>query len=246
MLTHNRIGHDILALTQARDRLDLMVAEQYTPYKTDPDADVLKQPGLLQMFQFAADEERHLEILMSQLELHGTDKILDLGCGTGRLAEWLQAHCPTVEVTQLNRNLAQLSCCRPDSDRVAGDMLSLPFRGHSFDAVIMAYSLGYGLVDDVFAESARILKPGGQLLLYDLACRDGRPANYMLVTLGYKVYDWLRVVGAARRVDLTLSMMEKVTTEEYIHPAFLKFPYWLLGVLLQEIEPICAVFRRAC
>jgi SAM-dependent methyltransferase len=242
MLTHDDIRKHIVALTRARDEFDLMIAEQYTPYKSDPNADILKQHGLLQMFQFAANTPQHLDRLISYLELHATDHVLDLGCGTGSLADWIMVHRPAVGVTLLNRSLAQLSCCAPTSARVAGDMQVLPFHNGTFDAVILAYSLGYGLVDDVLAESARVLKPWGQLLLYDLVCRNG-PANYLLVTLGYKVYSWARLLEAARLVGLRLTIRESVPTQ-YPHPAFHALPEWLQHAFLAESEPMCVVFRR--
>ena len=64
--------------------------------------------------------------------------------------------------------------------RVAGDLEALPLRARSFDAVVAAASLHYAVdVRAVLAEAARVLRPGGVLIVADSpvydddAARDG-------------------------------------------------------------------------
>ncbi|HEY8979653.1 MAG TPA: class I SAM-dependent methyltransferase [Streptomyces sp.] len=101
------------------------------------------------------------------------EKVLDIGCGTGRftvpMAEkgaevsGLDISQPMLDVA--SRKLAERGL---NADLREGDMAHLPFPDSSFDTVTSMLALMHVPLEDrpaVFGEVARVLRPGGRMLL---------------------------------------------------------------------------------
>jgi SAM-dependent methyltransferase len=92
---------------------------------------------------------------------------LDLACGTGLHFEALQASRREVVGLDLSTDQLRVASVHPVEPvpLVQGDATILPFAGATFDGVAAAYV--HTDVDDiapVFAEAARVLRPGGRLV----------------------------------------------------------------------------------
>lgn len=89
--------------------------------------------------------------------------VLDAGCGSGRIFRYeLEPGCRVVGVdigAELRDN--------PNvGERVRGDAQRLPFAGASFDAVLASHVMEHLTEPErALAEVARVLRPGGRLLL---------------------------------------------------------------------------------
>ena len=112
------------------------------------------------------DPEWVLSELTDLLELG--DRVLDAGCGQGiPVTNTLTDDFDTVG---LDFSRSQLRLARtnvPGANYLQGDMTALPFQTGSFDALTAFYSLIHIPVpehEDVIAEFARVLTPGGYLL----------------------------------------------------------------------------------
>ena len=96
---------------------------------------------------------------------HGK-QILDVGCGTGFNLGWLQRWG---EVTGVEPSPHALEECRRQGyhDVIQADALNLPFEDERFD-LVTAFDIIEHISDDAAAlrEMRRVLRPGGQLLLY--------------------------------------------------------------------------------
>jgi len=98
----------------------------------------------------------------------GIVRVLDLGAGNGWMARRLAG---SFRVTALDvdggaTGLGSLRDARVG--RVVGDLEALPLRAGSFDAVIAAAALHYAVdVARVLSEAARVLRPGGLLIVAD-------------------------------------------------------------------------------
>ena len=98
-------------------------------------------------------------------------RILDLGAGTGHASRALKRRYPKsltvaadIAPGMLMRAKAQSRWLRR-FERVRADAYALPFRDGSFDVVFSSLMLQWcDDLDGVFAEIARVLKPGGVLL----------------------------------------------------------------------------------
>jgi ubiquinone/menaquinone biosynthesis C-methylase UbiE len=103
-------------------------------------------------------------------------RLLDIGTGTGRVLELLAPRISQgigVDASKAMLALARARLARPGlghcSVRLA-DMYRLPFADASFDRAVLQMVLHYA--EDppgVLAEVGRVLQPGGQLIVIDLA-----------------------------------------------------------------------------
>ncbi len=104
------------------------------------------------------------------------DSLLDLGTGTGRMLELLAPIY--ARAIGIDTSSDMLAVARANLDRAGitnaqvrlGDIHNLPFVRNSFDVVTIHQVLHY--LDDperAIAEAARVLRPGGRLLVVDFA-----------------------------------------------------------------------------
>ncbi|WP_449349827.1 class I SAM-dependent methyltransferase [Streptomyces shaanxiensis] len=100
-------------------------------------------------------------------------RVLDMGCGTGRftvpMAE-LGADVTGLDLSRAMLDMARdkLSAQGLEADLREGDMAALPFPDESFDVVTSMLALMHIPLQDrpaVFAEVRRVLRPGGRMLL---------------------------------------------------------------------------------
>ncbi|MGD2182920.1 class I SAM-dependent methyltransferase [Lusitaniella coriacea] len=117
--------------------------------------------------------------LLEFVKLPKNPRILDLGCGTGRLLHRLAGQFPELQGTGFDLSPQMLNqACQNNSfrDRVTyiqGNAETLPFEDEQFDAVFNTISfLHYPNPQLVLSEVRRVLKPQGRFYLADYALRD--------------------------------------------------------------------------
>src|SRR5208283_3711610 len=130
------------------------------------------------------DEMRALELLALAVEdallalipCESVGKLLDIGTGTGRVLELLGPRVREALGVDASKAMLALARARLASQALAhcavrlADMYRLPLPDGSFDVVVLQMVLHHA--EDpagVVREAARVLKPGGRLLLIDLA-----------------------------------------------------------------------------
>lgn len=94
---------------------------------------------------------------------------LDAACGTGRFAEFL-ARCGhrVVGVDSSPDMLAYARRRVPGGEFRVGELDRLPLPDDSVDVIVCALALEHVPLQPVFAEFARVLRPGGDLVISDL------------------------------------------------------------------------------
>jgi len=98
------------------------------------------------------------------------DKVLDLGCGTGRLYQLFQdIQVDYVGIDQNETMIKVAQQANPKAKYLVGDMLDLPFEDNEFD-VIYCIATFHHLPDEklrlqALAEMKRVLKPGGKVIM---------------------------------------------------------------------------------
>lgn len=139
--------------------------------------------------------------LLRGLRLRGDERLLDLGCGRGAVLLMAARMLPrgravgidlwrtvdqsgnAMEATRRNAELEGVADC---VELHTGDMRELPFEGASFDVVVSSLAI-HNIRDGngrrrAIEEAARVLAPGGRLLIVDIAATD----HYVT---------WLRAAG---------------------------------------------------
>jgi SAM-dependent methyltransferase len=129
--------------------------------------------------------------------------VLDAGCGPGFYADWLASHGARVVAVDASRRMTDIAKARL-GDRVAvhaADMADLGslVSARSLDLVVSSLAVHY--VDDLdalFAEWARVLRPGGHVVLsthhpfYDL--KRVRRGGYTRTEIVEDSWGWLGTV----------------------------------------------------
>ncbi len=114
--------------------------------------------------------------LVAALSAQPLGKVLDIGTGTGRIAELLEPYAD--HVTGLDKSPEMLRLARArlqdfPAERVAlvqGDLGALPFEPGSFDTVVFHQVLHYAQEPGfALAEAARVCRAGGTIAIADLA-----------------------------------------------------------------------------
>jgi ubiquinone/menaquinone biosynthesis C-methylase UbiE/DNA-binding MarR family transcriptional regulator len=133
--------------------------------------------------------------------------LLDVGTGTGRILELLAPRIERGVGIDLSHEMLELARVRIEQLGLRhcqvrhGDMYNLPFASGSFDAVVFHMVLHFA--DNptaALAESARVLRPGGRLVLVDFAPHDQEflreaHAHRRLGFAEGEVASWFRTVG---------------------------------------------------
>ncbi len=172
-----------------------------------------RRTGAQEFFAGAAQEWEALraELYGSRFEREALGALLppgwtvaDLGCGAGTLTAALAPHVR--KVIGVDQSAAMLRTARrrldgaPNVELHRGELEALPLPTACCDAALAVLVLAYvPEVAPVLAEAARILKPGGRLVLVDLA-RHGDEAfarRLGQARLGFTPADLTRALAAA-------------------------------------------------
>ncbi len=171
------------------------------------------------------DELRRLHVSDTTVEkallrLVGTkpiDSLLDLGTGTGWILQLLAPHYRRAVGVDASRDM--LTVARANLDKAGilkasvrhADILNLTLDGQDFDLVTIHQVLHFlDQPELAIAEAARVLRPGGRLLIVDLAphALEYLREDHAHVRLGFShdtIGDWLDKIGLEVEQAIDLS-----------------------------------------
>jgi SAM-dependent methyltransferase len=115
---------------------------------------------------FDADEP----VMHQIIDAFPPGQALDAGCGTGRYAEYLAGRGHQVIGIDISPDmLAQARARVPAGAFLLGDLHRLPLFDSSIDLVVSGLALSHvSTLTPVMAEFARVLRPGGRLVISDV------------------------------------------------------------------------------
>ncbi|HZQ38380.1 MAG TPA: class I SAM-dependent methyltransferase [Dehalococcoidia bacterium] len=138
------------------------------------------------MARFGMRESRIKGRVIELAQLAPGSRILDVGCGTGTLVLMAQRRHPGATVTGVDGDPTILSIARRKARRAGikaqldeGMAYALPYADASFDAVVSTLTFHHLTPDQqerALNEIRRVLRPGGRLVIADLA----RPHNRLM------------------------------------------------------------------
>jgi len=187
----------------------------------------LKTEGveLLNFWRLSDDEKEHVRQLLGMLDLPQGARVIDLGSGTGRLAALAMAFRPDLHFTLVNTSRAQLDLSPEGVTLVHGDMADTGCEAGAFDAVVLAYALGHGEAAAVLEEGARLLRPGGKLLVHDVFADTKAAADALGSVLNYEGRSQKEVQALAYVIGFDLVHTQR---DEFMAP----------GPTVQEVKPV--------
>ncbi len=161
------------------------------------------------------------EKMARDLKVKKGGKILDIGCGRGRIASHV-AELTGAHVTGMNIDADQLACAKrfvlrkklsTQVEFKLGDLndLPLPFKNNSLDAVYQVQVFTYSKdLEKLFADIYRVLKPGGRLACLDWFFLDKYdPKNPEHLDLMRRIKPLIGAIGTPS-IDEFTHLMKKV------------------------------------
>lgn len=130
--------------------------------------------------------------------VHG--KVLDVACGTGDMAvELLRQGCSVTGVDLSKEMMAIAKRKAPQAEYRLADVERLPFGDASFDAVTCAFGVrNFVHLDQGLGEMLRVLKPGGRMVILELATPDSSLIRPFYNLYTRRIIPWLgqRLAGS--------------------------------------------------
>jgi len=151
------------------------------------------------------------DMLRAFLAVESGDRVIDLGCGSGRVLIWNRdrgAYQVGLDVSPFFAREAQA-----DVDLALGDLRRLPFGDGAFTkayALDVFEHLSRDALADMLREAARILEPGGRLFAYSHVRRNAPIAG------GLRAINWMaRRLEAVGLADLA---HERLRKSDHLNP----------------------------
>ena len=128
--------------------------------------------------------------LIEIMNIQNSDKIIDVGSGTGDLVKIIQRKNPNVSITSIDLNFEMLKYGKnnfannKNINWINCNAEELPFKDDLFDKYIISFCLrNITYIDKALSEAMRILKPGGTFF-----CLEFSTPQSPLVNKIYKFY----------------------------------------------------------
>ncbi|QHI69594.1 class I SAM-dependent methyltransferase [Tichowtungia aerotolerans] len=125
-------------------------------------------------------ERRFHRMVIRQLALRGDEQVLDIGCGTGTLTRDIAAALSDKTnscCTGLDAAEKMIAAARKKAAGIRNIQFDaaiaerLPYADRTFDAAVSTFffhHIHFELKKKVLAETARVLKPGGRMMIVDV------------------------------------------------------------------------------
>lgn len=153
-------------------KTDLPGSQNRAEYVQDVFERIAPRYDLMNRLMTAGQDVRWRQAVIRRAAPHPTDRLLDLGAGTGDLAREALKQCPSCRVTASDFTLGMMRVGqrRPSAPGAwaAADALHLPFPDACFDVLVSGYLLrNVSDLQRALAEQYRVLKPGGRWVSLD-------------------------------------------------------------------------------
>jgi len=171
-------------------------------------------------------------LLLPELRPLEGQRLLDVGCGTGRWMDIARERGAQVTGVDLTRQILEVAGRKPrlSGQVVLGDASRLPLVSAGFDVVVCSFVLGYLDQRDLsIREMSRVVRPGGRIIMSDLhpeALRQGWTSSFRDAKTVYEIerqqYGLEDIRAAARHSGLQERKLIEAHFGEPERPIFLE------------------------
>lgn len=149
------------------------------------------------------DERSHIEEYVKIFQPYGT--IVDMGSGIGETGELIKEFVPQSTTINVTNSAAQANYMAQSGRRfVMADYHDTGLDDSIADCVMFNEAFGYGDPEKLMAESSRILKENGFLLMKEFTPIKNLDSVTELSGWEHFVYPLSRIIGAAAKANLKL------------------------------------------
>ena len=151
------------------------------------------------------------DMLRSFLAPTSADRVVDLGCGSGRALVWNQDFGAYLVGIDVSPHFAQQA--RAGVDLVIGDLRRLPIGDGAFTKAFsldVAEHLSRESLVEMLREACRVLEPGGTLFLYTHVRKNSRLA------VGLRLINW--IAKCLDRIGLISLGQERLRKSDHLNP----------------------------
>jgi len=151
------------------------------------------------------------DMLRQFLQLRPGDRVLDLGCGSGRTLAWNAASGAALTGIDIAPFFAREAVA--DCDLVLGDLRRLPLRNDAFGkawSLDVLEHLSKPALLEMLKEANRILAPGGALFVYTHVRKNG------WIAIGVRLVN--RLARVLERVGLLDLRQERLRKSDHLNP----------------------------
>lgn len=145
--------------------------------------------------------------------------VLDLATGSGDLAAEIQKRCPQASVlgADFSAPMLQEARRRGLKNLIVADAMSLPVADDSVDVVTVAFGLrNMASWADALREMARVLRPGGTLLVLDFSLPTFGPLRHAHLFYLRRIMPWIagKLTGERQAYEYLCGTIEKFPAGE--------------------------------
>jgi demethylmenaquinone methyltransferase/2-methoxy-6-polyprenyl-1,4-benzoquinol methylase len=113
-------------------------------------------------------DRRWRRLAVRSLGLPAGARVLDVACGTGDLCRELS--CSGCQPIGVDMSSGMLAYARTSAPLIQADALQLPMAGATMDGAVSGFALrNFVALHPLWAELARVVRPGGRIALLDVA-----------------------------------------------------------------------------
>lgn len=198
------VKSDLAKLEQVRGSRAEMAADYFAAHANEWDS-------LRSLHVAESEVEDAIGRILNTVQLGA---VLDIGTGTGRMIELFTANAERFVAIDNNTEMLRLARAKLAAmdakssskvDIMLGDFNALPLADDSFDTVLFHQVLHYAQHPErVISEAARVLVPGGRLMIVDFAAHS---------------HEELRTIHAHARLGFTDQMIEQAFAANDIYMA---------------------------
>jgi ubiquinone/menaquinone biosynthesis C-methylase UbiE len=144
------------------------------------------------IYKYRQPPARSAPWALDLVALRGEERVLDLGCGNGLYLAELERRAHDGRIVGIDLSVGMLDAARSRSTAAlsVGDAQALPFARDSFDCLLAMHML-YHVPDRDLAltEMARVVHPGGTVLLMTNSTHHLEELNSLLVDAGQRGFE---------------------------------------------------------
>ena len=160
--------------------------------------------------------------------LNSQFSILDVACGTGDMVLELMKHGCKVTGIDLSEEMLAIARQKTAADVRMGNAEALPFADSEFDAVTCAFGVrNFVHLEASLREMLRVLKPGGKLVILELATPDSALIKPFYRLYTRRVIPWLgsRLAGNREAYTYLPASIERFPKGETFLKILTSLPY---------------------